>query len=174
MLEATLELVRRKKVCSVCKEEKFYGEFSLCKSKADGRQSTCKLCRSLQQKTEKAKRTKNNWYHKNREKIQASHQNIKEQWRQLRYAAKTREIPLEISFEEFQEIRSRPCAYCEGPLPLYGGGIDRIDPYKGYTKPNCNPCCHQCNYIFAKKSKEEIYKHLEKMLALASKNRVTT
>jgi hypothetical protein len=34
-------------------------------------------------------------------------------------------------------------------LGTTGGGLDRIDSKKGYTKDNCVPCCGFCNNLKA-------------------------
>ncbi len=48
------------KICSKCKEEKLFSEFSKCKSNKDGYQHLCKLCQKLQMAS---------YYEKHKEKI---------------------------------------------------------------------------------------------------------
>jgi hypothetical protein len=68
----------------------------------------------------------------------------------LRNNAKTRKLPLSLTFEEWSTLVSAGrCFYCSGPLPEAGGGLDRLDNRLGYTKENCVPCCgagqNDCN-----------------------------
>lgn len=94
--------------------------------------------------------------------------------------AQHRKHPFELSFEEFNELISKPCVYC-GSLPkikngghlearkrldqpdLYTNGIDRIDSSKGYTKDNCVPCCSKCNKMKNTYSMEEFLEHIQKI-----------
>lgn len=55
-----------------------------------------------------------------------------------------------MTFEEWVEISSRPCHYCNnemGKTEGYGVNLDRIDCSKGYSKDNVIPCCGICNKI---------------------------
>jgi len=72
---------------------------------------------------------------------------IRYKWNQLRKVARNRGININISFEEYENIRKRKCYYCGGILPHFGGGLDRIDNKKGYEKNNILPCCTNCNLL---------------------------
>ena len=61
--------------------------------------------------------------------------------------AKYRGISWNISFEEFVELRKKPCHYCKSPLPETGHGLDRLDNGMGYEISNVVPCCAACNMI---------------------------
>lgn len=61
--------------------------------------------------------------------------------------ARRRGLEADISWESFSELRSKPCAYCGGPLPVDGLGLDRLDNAKGYVEGNVAPCCTECNRI---------------------------
>lgn len=62
-----------------------------------------------------------------------------------------------LTFDEFIEITSLNCLYCNSKpsnvktnrAELKGNyiynGIDRVDSKRGYTKDNCVPCCKICN-----------------------------
>jgi len=39
------------------------------------------------------------------------------------------------------------CYYCEGKLPVYGTGLDRLNSSKGYENTNVVPCCTACNRV---------------------------
>ena len=80
----------------------------------------------------------------------------------------------DLSFDEFIEIKGKPCVYC-GEKYCYTrkdevtgmewkyNTIDRIDPNKGYTKENCVPCCHKCNSAKSDFTLEEFKDHVRKM-----------
>ena len=50
-----------------------------------------------------------------------------------------------LTFEQFSELRARPCFYCGGALPAFGPGLDRIDNRAGYEHGNVLPACGRCN-----------------------------
>lgn len=71
-----------------------------------------------------------------------------------RTTAKRRNFDFNLSIEEFKEITSKNCYYCEiepssrmekHKYIYYYNGIDRVDNSKGYIKGNIVPCCTQCN-----------------------------
>ena len=67
-------------------------------------------------------------------------------WRDAKRKAPGRGIVWDLSFEDWKRtVGLNRCAYCEGPLPEAGCGIDRKDSSAGYTVDNVVPCCHRCN-----------------------------
>jgi hypothetical protein len=91
------------------------------------------------------------WAAENPEKIKGHRKKWKRSpharfWR-LRQGAEKRGIPVEISFEDYVELTSGSCHYCFGPLPEFGGGLDRLDNAAGYIKGNVGPCCTRCNKL---------------------------
>lgn len=70
--------------------------------------------------------------------------------------AMLRNIPFELTPDEFRELTSGDCFYC-GTKPKfvkrlwkgYGeypyNGVDRVDNDKGYSIDNCVPACRPCN-----------------------------
>lgn len=77
-------------------------------------------------------------------------------WNRYKQGAKKRKIGFYLSQDEFQELTSQNCYYCNiepkqyiighrsnGPY-LYNG-IDRIDSNDDYVDYNCVPCCEHCN-----------------------------
>jgi len=78
------------------------------------------------------------------------------------YGAKTRQHEFSLTKEEFLELTSENCFYCNSPpmsecknngkkSKFFGNykynGIDRIDNSKGYTKDNCVTSCFVCNQM---------------------------
>jgi hypothetical protein len=61
--------------------------------------------------------------------------------------AKNRKVEWGLSLEEFTYLRSKPCTYCDGPLPESGAGIDRVDSALGYVRGNTIPSCAICNHL---------------------------
>jgi len=60
-------------------------------------------------------------------------------------SAKNRNLSWKISFKRYMALVSLPCYYCSGLLPSFGGGLDRLDRFKGYTNNNVVQCCKSCN-----------------------------
>lgn len=72
------------------------------------------------------------------------------------FKAKTKNRTFELTREEFIELTSSNCHYCNIEPKQEAGkykfknfylynGIDRIDNLIGYTKNNCVSCCKVCN-----------------------------
>jgi hypothetical protein len=61
----------------------------------------------------------------------------------LRSGARKRNLPWELSREQFMSFWQKPCVYCGDAIPAIG--LDRIDNTKGYTMDNIVPCCTTCN-----------------------------
>ena len=77
---------------------------------------------------------------------------------EYRHGAKRRGYAFELTFVQFLELTSKPCAYCkEEPKQVQKrkragangdyvyNGIDRVDNTLGYLWENCAPCCGDCN-----------------------------
>lgn len=59
--------------------------------------------------------------------------------------AKVRHKEWNLTEAEYTAAISKPCFYCDGPLPVGSSGIDRLDNSKGYISGNIVPCCYTCN-----------------------------
>ncbi len=85
--------------------------------------------------------------------------------------ASKRGIPFDLTVEQFKELTSMKCHYCNGTHPSISDkemlcGIDKKDPVKGYVYSNCLPCCILCNQ--AKNSMS--YKEFKSWLIRISEN----
>jgi hypothetical protein len=65
----------------------------------------------------------------------------------MKTKARVRGTWCDLTLEEYTVLISQPCHYCDGPLPKYGGGLDRIDSDKPYSLENSVPACAYCNEI---------------------------
>jgi len=63
--------------------------------------------------------------------------------------ASKRNIPFELTIEEYGNSINLNCFYCDGYFGkvLYGSGLDRINNDLGYTTSNVCSCCKFCNSI---------------------------
>jgi 5-methylcytosine-specific restriction endonuclease McrA len=84
-----------------------------------------------------------------------------------RTAAIRRDIPFDLSMDDFRQLTTRQCFYC-GARPSnvkrhtrgsYGAyiysGVDRADNSLGYQPENCRPCCRDCNIAKSDLSEDE-------------------
>lgn len=88
-------------------------------------------------------------------------------------SAKTREVPFELTRDEFEMLINLACFYC-GDLPaertltshkqrIVCNGIDRVDNSKGYLRENCVPACKTCNVAKARLSQQAFITHCKKI-----------
>ena len=72
--------------------------------------------------------------------------------------AKDKNLPFDLSLDEFEYITSKKCFYCGSDpkiwvakrttyKPILFNGIDRVDNNLGYINSNVVPCCSTCNYM---------------------------
>jgi hypothetical protein len=120
------------RICYICHETKFLEEFTKNSNKRVflGRGNECKSCQ------------------RKRGKITRQTSPI-QRFSAYRYGAKMRNIPFNLSFEQFMTFWCKPCYYCGDPIE--GIGLDRKDSKGSYSIDNVISCCSGCNY--AKKSK---------------------
>lgn len=52
--------------------------------------------------------------------------------------------PFDLTFDEFKNMLSLNCSYCDSSSQMT---IDRIDSTKGYVYGNVQPCCFKCNHM---------------------------
>jgi len=71
----------------------------------------------------------------------------------LLYQAKRRGIRVHLAFTTYKKLLASPCGYCGGALARFGGGLDRINNAKGYTKANVIPACADCHALRGLSSK---------------------
>lgn len=97
----------------------------------------------------------------------------------------------ELSPEQFMQITSQNCHYCDAPPSNYyihrrkdgsdklnGGfhysGIDRVDNRAGYTEANCVPCCNVCNKAKRDMPYDDFMKWIDALTRHQAKRRVCT
>ena len=79
-------------------------------------------------------------------------------WWKARHSSARRGHPFDMTVEQFGELMSQPCHYCDGAPATprcsslksahrngLRNGIDRVDSSLGYVEGNCVPCCCKCN-----------------------------
>lgn len=79
-------------------------------------------------------------------------------WNRYIHGAKSRNLDFILNKNEFTNLISTNCYYCNSfpnlkvnkrEYTLFYNGIDRIDNSKGYILENCVSCCSDCNYLKA-------------------------
>ena len=83
-------------------------------------------------------------------------------YKSYRRNAKHRNIDFQMTFEEFENIIKKPCAYCGAKANPYNG-IDRKDNSIGYKEDNLIPCCEWCNRIKLTYTEAQMKEHIKKM-----------
>ncbi len=68
-------------------------------------------------------------------------------YRRFLAQAKWRNIPVTLSYAEFQVLQQdTACHYCHQEIRLkYGYGLDRVDNEQGYSQDNVVRSCRSCN-----------------------------
>lgn len=119
------------KICSKCKQTKSINEFYARPDiKGKGYESHCIEC---------CKNKKKKWYERRKFDHDVRFKNLKS-------AAKQRNLEFTLTVETYSNIVSKPCHYCNESLEKHAGsGIDRINNHKGYTLENSVSCCSDCN-----------------------------
>lgn len=89
-----------------------------------------------------------------------------------------RGIPFNLTFDQFNDIISKPCHYCGEEPYVHASmikranmkepmlkcvGIDRIDSSKFYNLDNCVPCCDKCNMMKNALEADEFLEHIQKI-----------
>ena len=101
--------------------------------------------------------------------------------RHRKRSAKSRRIYFDITFEQFLQISSRNCYYCDiEPKQCckyentygdyYYNGMDRVDSKKGYLINNVVACCWNCNKAKASLSQEDFLRLIENIYNNRIKN----
>lgn len=87
-----------------------------------------------------------------------------------------------LTVEQFGEIVSKNCVYCNSPPPLrsyvgremYANGVDRVNSSLGYTVDNCVPCCMRCNYMKSDMNLPDFLDQIEKIYRWKKQQEDTT
>ena len=140
------------KVCSTCKTEKELPDFDVDRRKTDGRQSRCKICKSVLRDRRKAIRDNQNWRKLNPESlmIQRAQQRAKKQGCLCILSKKDIVIP------EICPILGIPLKGSLGNASKNSPSLDRIIPALGYTRGNVQIISYQANTMKNNATPEEI------------------
>lgn len=109
---------------------------------------------------------------KNCNNIKSINSPFKSLYSTYKRGAKKRNLDFKITFEEFKELITKECYYCDTPpqstflkkgakYSLKYNGIDRVDNKRGYVEGNLVTCCKYCNFSKSKSSFEEFKDWLE-------------
>lgn len=95
----------------------------------------------------------------------------------VRDRAKKDNIELTLNVDEFSNLITQNCYYCDESPKDYEvyknkyakseiikfNGIDRIDSNKGYIVNNCVTCCWKCNSMKSNRTINEFIEHIKKI-----------
>lgn len=99
-----------------------------------------------------------------------------ETYNNYKRSAATRGFVFELNKEQFKDITSKHCHYCNSEpsnklerLASNGAfvynGIDRLDSNVGYIPNNIVPCCSTCNQMKMEMSRQEFLDHIRLMVS---------
>lgn len=92
-----------------------------------------------------------------------------------RRQARGRNYSFELTKDEFRELVSSNCHYCDSPPTsvqsqvrangdFVYNGVDRMDNSKGYSVENCVPCCKLCNFMKRDLTVDQFLEHIKKIM----------
>ena len=87
---------------------------------------------------------------------------LKGRWQMYKSNAKKRNIPFNMSIEDFNELWQKDCNYCGSEIKYIG--VDRVDSSKPYELDNVVPCCSRCNEMKMAETKEDWIKQMKQIL----------
>jgi hypothetical protein len=164
----SLSVDKASKICSKCKQEKSLDCFGPHKRTKDKKNSWCRDCLRINMqerrklnwdkelarsrelyKTNGSRERSRIWGLEHKEERDAYYASPKGRFSAAKASAKNRKLPWNISFEDYIELISHSCYYCNDALNSKGIGLDRIDnnPLIGYRIDNVVPCCPTCNWM---------------------------
>lgn len=125
------------RVCQNCGKE--FTKFAT----AHGADSTkCNTCYEAQKRAEEDRCTRNRNYKE--EKLN----HIKSYFKRFTFESHKRGYDVRLTFEEYKDLVTKPCYYCNYYSETEAIGIDRVNnSLHYYAKDNCVPCCEACNRI---------------------------
>ncbi len=82
-------------------------------------------------------------------------------FRTLKGGGVKRNYEVQITFEEFCTLISKPCTYCGEDQKRIG--VDRIDNTQGYLLTNCTSCCTDCNMMKRDRTVSDFLEHIRKI-----------
>jgi hypothetical protein len=108
------------------------------------------------------------WRENNPEKVVDNNENKKKS-KQLQYnvysrTARDKRLDFDLSFNDFDNIVSEPCYYCDVIQDKGFNGIDRKDSNIGYTLDNCVSSCTMCNFMKGSYGVDYFYNKIEHIL----------
>lgn len=116
--------------------------------------------------------SRNSIYKINQKPPQESAKN--QYFRSYKNHSKKREIPFDLSKEDFLNVVVNNCFYCNEPPKescynkrshgnFLCNGLDRIDSKIGYNISNVVACCKKCNYAKNEFSQDDFFNHIKKL-----------
>jgi len=147
--------------CTTCKIDKELKNFYKNNARLNGYDRECKDCASIRRrKKNKTARVNNK---ATTVKIFKENKLLHKKWNTYYYKAKEKKQVFSLTPEEFHNLITMPCYYCNYKSEPFGG-IDRVNSNLGYIISNCVPCCKICNTMKLNYELQFFYEHIEKIL----------
>lgn len=79
--------------------------------------------------------------------------------------AKNRNIPFNLTYNDFLKFDNENCYYCGSEVTTLSGiGVDRLDNKRGYEIGNIVSCCSQCNWMKSDLTIDAFISHCKKII----------
>ena len=147
------------KICSKCKKIKDISKFPKRQKAPYGVDYYCRICHK--------KMYKKRYSHKNRrEYLLKRSYTPRGRFLHYRSEAKQKNRVFELTLEQFIDITSRKCYYCDQFSEGHDYcGIDRVDTTQGYLLTNVIPCCKMCNKMKLDHTEQKFMEQCKRIIA---------
>lgn len=154
------------KICTKCKQEKLYSEFTKHPKTKDGLRYQCKSCNYEYGKDPTIRKKWSEKYYRKKKQEQPELFLFKQAKHRAKFDYNNLEFTIEISDIVIPEYCPYLNVKLDSSIKDYSPSLDRIDSSKGYTKENIQVISYKANRMKSNASKEELVQFAIGILAI--------